>query len=95
MDLNKIISIVKKKNLIRRFLIFTFALFISACNFNLLERPAQIVTGGSTGISILTEFLFNIKPSDMVLWIMIGSVILSFIFFVTSANDFFPLCYKL
>lgn len=80
MDLNKIIGIVKKKNLIRRFLTFTFALFLSACCFNLLERPAQIVTGGSTGISLLTEFLFNIKPSDMVLWISIGSVILSFIF---------------
>lgn len=80
MDINKIISVVKKKHLIRRFLIFTFALFLSACSFNLLERPSQIVTGGSTGISILTEFLFSIKPSDMVLWISIGSVILSFIF---------------
>lgn len=79
-DIEKIIKIVNKKNIVKRFLLFTFSLFISACSFNLLERPAQIVTGGSTGISIITEFLFNMKPSDTVLTISICSVILSVIF---------------
>lgn len=79
-NIKEVVEKIYTKNLIRRIIIFIFALFLSSVVFNLFERPANIVTGGSTGISILTEHLFGIKPSDMILWISIASVILSFVF---------------
>lgn len=77
---NEVVKYIKKNKIISRILLFTIALLISAIEFNLLERPAKIVTGGSTGLSIITEYLFGIKPSDLVLIVLILSLILSFIF---------------
>lgn len=74
-----ILETIHKKKLIRRYLLLIISLFISACYFNLLQLPSQIVTGGTTGISIIINSYFNIEPSKI---IFIISLILLFIGFI-------------
>lgn len=73
-----ILESIHKKKLIRRYLLLIVSLFISACYFNLLQFPSQIVTGGTTGISIILNSYFDIEPSKL---IFIISTILLFIGF--------------
>jgi len=51
-----ILETVKKKKLVRRYILLILSLFISACYFNLLQLPTQIVTGGSSGVSIILNY---------------------------------------
>lgn len=71
---------IKKEKYISRILILVFALTLSAVLYNLFELPTKLVTGGSTGISIITEYLFGIEPSLMISIISYSTLILSFIF---------------
>jgi len=75
-----ILENIKKKKLVRRYLILLVALFISAVYFNLLQLPSQIVTGGSTGISIILRHYFNLNPSTVILIISILLLIIGAIF---------------
>lgn len=75
-----ILDTIHKKKLIRRYLVLVISLFISACYFNLLQFPSQIVTGGSTGISIILNSYFGVEPSKMIFIISIVLLIIGFIF---------------
>lgn len=74
-----ILETIYKKKLIRRYLLLIISLFISACYFNLLQFPSQIVTGGTTGVSIILNSYFDVEPSQI---IFLLSLILLFIGFV-------------
>lgn len=75
-----ILDSIHKKKLIRRYLILIISLFISACYFNLLQLPSQIVTGGSTGVSIILNSYFEIEPSQVIFAISVVLLIIGFIF---------------
>lgn len=75
-----ILETVKRKKLVRRYLILIISLFISACYFNLLQLPSQIVTGGSTGVSIILNSYFEIEPSKVIFAISIVLLLVGFIF---------------
>lgn len=75
-----ILETVKNKKLVRRYLILIISLFISACYFNLLQLPSQIVTGGSTGVSIILNSYFEIEPSKIIFAISIVLLLVGFIF---------------
>lgn len=64
----------------QRYCYLIFGIFLSAFSFNLFFEPYNIVTGGSTGLSIIFKRYFNIDPSLFVLIISILLIILSFIF---------------
>ena len=66
-----ILEEIKKKKLVKRYVILIISLFISALYFNLLQLPTQIVTGGSTGISIILKYFFDFNPSTVVFLISI------------------------
>lgn len=75
-----ILENIKKKKLVRRYLILLISLFISAIYFNLLQLPSEIVTGGSSGISIILKHYFNLNPSTVILIISIILLIIGAIF---------------
>ena len=79
--MNKVYSYIKKKKLIQRSLILFASLFISAVTFNLLQLPTKIVTGGTSGIAIILDFLFGFEPSVVIfiasfLLLLIGLILL-------------------
>lgn len=75
-----ILEIVKKKKLVRRYLLLIISLFISACYFNLLQLPSQIVTGGSSGVSIILNYYFKFDPSTVIFIISSILLVVGFIF---------------
>ena len=76
----KILETIQKKKLIRRYTILIISLFISACYFNLLQLPSQIVTGGTGGISIILNSYFGIEPSKVIFLLSLTLLFIGFIF---------------
>lgn len=77
---DNILHQIKKKKLVSRYLLLVIALFISALSFNLLFFPTKIVSGGTSGLSILTEHLFGWNPSIFIFIISAILLLLSFLF---------------
>lgn len=75
-----ILESVHKKKLIRRYLLLIISLFISACYFNLLQLPSKIVTGGTTGVSIILNSYFDIEPSQIIFILSLILLLIGFIF---------------
>lgn len=92
--LEKIIN----KDTIKRYTIFSLALFISAINYNLFILPSNIIVGGTSGIASILNHVFNIDPS-MSLFLMYFMVfIISFIYLSkedTTACIFITIVYPL
>lgn len=66
-------------NIVFRGLIFTFGVFLLALNYNLFLLPNDIVLGGTSGLAIVANKLFNIDPQ---LFIYVSSGLLLLISFV-------------
>ena len=80
-NLEKIkIEAIKNKNKVLRFLLYVLCLYLYAIVFNLLMAPANILSGGSSGLTILFHNIFNIDTSVMTAIINIVILVLSFIF---------------
>ena len=77
-EIEKIIYEINHENLFERYCFFIFGIFISALAFNVFYVPNQIVTGGTTGLSILFNGWFNFEPSTFIFIVSLGLLILSF-----------------
>ena len=77
--MSNIINIIKEKHLIKRYALLIVALFISAISYNLLIYPTKIVSGGTSGLSIIVEYLFQIPPSIFILTANVLILIISFV----------------
>lgn len=75
-----ILDTIRKKKLVRRYAILIASLFLSACYFNLLQLPTQIVTGGSSGVSIILKHYFNLNPSIVIFIISAVLLIIGAVF---------------
>ncbi len=75
-----ILETVRSKRLISRYAILIVSLFLSACYFNLLQLPSQIVTGGSSGVSIILNAYFDLEPSKVVFAVCLILLLVGFIF---------------
>ena len=73
-----IVARIYEKNRIRRYISFVVGVFITAVSFNLFFLPNKIVYGGVSGLSILTEYLFKINPSEFIFASAIVLLIISF-----------------
>lgn len=67
-----ILNEIKESKKIKRSVMFVFGVLLLAVSFNLFIKPNHLISGVS-GISIMTEKLFNIDPS---LVILIGNSLL-------------------
>lgn len=63
-----------------KYSLLTLLMFVSSINYNLLINPSKIVSGGTSGISILVEQIFKISPSVTILIINAVILIVAFIF---------------
>jgi uncharacterized membrane-anchored protein YitT (DUF2179 family) len=70
--------LIEKKHIIKRYVLTTLALFLFAASFNLFILPNDLVTGGISGISVITKSM--IDPPLLILIVNIFLLILSLIF---------------
>jgi len=69
---------IEQKHIFRRIFILCISLFVSAIIFNFFLSPTKLVTGGSNGIAIIIEYLFNIEASTVILVISTSLLVVSF-----------------
>ena len=69
---------IEQKHLIKRIFILCISLFVSAVLFNYFLSPTRLVTGGSNGIAIIFEYLFNFEASTVIFVISTSLLIISF-----------------
>ena len=79
-DVKDLVKKIELKNLLLRTVMLLITLFVSAANYNLFILPSRFVTGGSSGIGTLINYIFNIDSSFIISIIMYATLILAFIF---------------
>ena len=75
--MQKILEEMKKNKIIERYALLTVLMFVSAINYNLFLFPLNIVAGGTSGLSIVVNEIFNIKPSIFIFIVSAVIVLLS------------------
>lgn len=77
-EIDELIKDVTRKDAPQRYCLFVFGVFISALTFNLFYSQYNVVTGGSAGLSIIFNHLYEIDESAFILYVSLGLLILSF-----------------
>lgn len=77
-EAKKVLKLVEKNHLFKRYVLLLIAISIYAITYNLFFYKNNIVYGGASGISIITQNI--IDPSQMILILNVFFIILSFIF---------------
>ena len=72
----KVLKLVNKAHLIKRYVLLLIGTFIFAASYNLFFMKNNIVYGGTSGISIITRNIIN--PSIMILILNVLFLILSY-----------------
>ncbi len=79
-SLKSLVQTIHQKRLCSRYLVLTSCLFISALLYNVLQFPSRIVSGGTGGIAIILEHLFDFRPAIVIFVISAALLLFSFIF---------------
>lgn len=77
-ETEKILKLVEKAHLFKRYVLLLIAIIIYAVTYNLFFYKNNIVYGGASGISIIAQNI--IDPSQMILILNVFFIILSFVF---------------
>lgn len=75
---------IYKKDKVKRLVEMFVGLLITAIGFNVFCRPFNIVSGGVSGLSIITENMFGINPPA---FIMISNIFLLILSFFTLGKE--------
>lgn len=75
-----ILKKVNRNHLLKRYIMLLISMFISACVFNLLIVPTNIVTGGINGISIILRNIYDFSPSIVMLVISLILLLFSYMY---------------
>lgn len=78
LELDEILNEIKRKDAPKRYLMFIVGCFLSALAFNVFYSQYHIVTGGSAGLSIIINYLYDIDESKFVLGVSLLLLVLSF-----------------
>lgn len=76
----EIIKKIRRKSLLRRIVILILALFVLSLVYNLLLLPTGLVAGGVNGIAIITNYVYEIDSSIMILLISLACLLFSFMY---------------
>lgn len=71
---------VKKKSLIIRIITLLISLFVLSLVYNLLLLPTGLVAGGVNGIAVITNYVYGIDSSIMILLISLACLLFSFMY---------------
>ena len=78
-DYKALVDEIRSKNFWSKFVILLIGCFLLAINFNLLLKPNDLATGGTSGIAVIVgELLPNIKSSTFVLVSNVILLVVSF-----------------
>lgn len=77
---NELVYQLKNKNRLFRISIFIWGVLIYAISFSIFFSPNNIVSGGSTGLSIIIHELVGMDTSLFVLLFSLVSLVISYIF---------------
>lgn len=83
-DYKELIEEVQSKNFWPRLFIMIIGVFILAITYNTLLLPYDLVTGGTSGIAIIVNQVFNISPSLFIFIVEMLLIIISFLFLGTK-----------
>ena len=75
---SEVIKKIYSKKKIKRFIELCLGALLVALSFNIFCLPNNLVSGGISGLSIITESLFNLTPSVVILVIDMLLVVLSY-----------------
>ena len=78
-DINEILMRVDNNNLYEKSALFIWGVLLYALSFSMFFSPNNIVTGGSTGLSIIIEELFGIEESTFVLLFSLTFLVIGYI----------------
>ena len=78
-DYKALVDEVRSKNFWPRLLIMVIGVFILAVTYNLFFLKYNLVTGGTSGLAIIINHLFDIDPALFIFIVEIFLLILSFI----------------
>lgn len=76
-ELKSINTMIGKKHIIKRYVYFIISIFVLAATYNLFILPHNLVSGGISGIAVITKEL--IDPSLLILIVNVFLLILSMI----------------
>lgn len=100
--MDEILKSIKKKQRLYRLFIMLFALTLSAVVYNIFLLPLDIVSGGTSGVATITNYLYQIDPSTMILILSIICIVISFIYLgkektigIIAASLIYPILVKL
>ncbi|MGN1371379.1 MAG: YitT family protein [Candidatus Coprovivens sp.] len=85
-DYRELIDIVQSKNFWPRLLIMIIGVFIMAITYNTFLLHYEIVTGGTSGLAIIINELFNISPALFIFIVELFLLIFSFILLGTKTT---------
>lgn len=74
----RINKMIKRKDIIRRYIFLLLAIFLYACTYNLFLLPNNIVAGGVSGIAIITKDFLD--PSVVIFTLSFILLVMSYIF---------------
>lgn len=77
---NQLVYQIKSKNRLFRIAIFIWGVLIYAISFSMFFSPNNIVSGGTTGLSLIIKELFGMDTSLFVLLFSLFTLIISYIF---------------
>ena len=83
-DYKELIDEVHSRNFWPRLLIMIFGVFLLAITYNMFFLEYDLVTGGTSGLAIIINHLFDIDPALFIFIIEIFLLILSFILLGTK-----------
>ena len=99
---SEIMKMINNKNLFTRYVTLFVGCTLYALAFNIFFLPKDIVYGGVSGISIITNKIFNLDPS---LFILIADIVLLVVSYFAlglektkgslAGSIIFPICVKL
>lgn len=96
--MNEIIERIRKKQRIHRIILMSFSILFNAILYNLFLLPLNLVTGSIGGIATITNYLYGISPSLMILLLTLACTIYSFMYLGykrTIGTIIFSLAYPL
>ena len=100
--IENIIKKLKRKKLAKRIAILLISLLVLSLVYNLLLLPTDLVAGGVNGIAIITNYVYGIDSSIMILLISSACLLFSFLYLGTErtlgsllATFIYPLFVKL
>jgi uncharacterized membrane-anchored protein YitT (DUF2179 family) len=71
---------INEQNSIVRMIILIVSLTLSAIVYNLFLLPLSLVTGGTSGIATITNYLYDINPALMIFLLLMACIIISLLY---------------